>query len=252
MSETRTLRDIVNSAVGRMRASAMDAALLTFAIADRAAEAGVDSREFRDAMVLAAYVHRDDRRGARHDLPRDVYITHPCRNVLRLLRYGCGREQILIAAALHDTVEDHPEHIVGLFGMRSSPIADRTNALELLARHFGPESARIVAAVSNPVYPDGSSVDVRHRLYAEHVTRAIEDPDTFLVKFVDYVDNAASLLFMTDVEGQLRRAQKYSPLVAIFGHRLARHVDDLPIAADGAAQIRKHLATIERRLAEIC
>jgi (p)ppGpp synthase/HD superfamily hydrolase len=245
---SRALRGAIGPAVGRLRASEMDAALLSFAISDHAAAAGITSNVFRDAMMLAAYVHRDDRRGARRDLPRDVYITHPYRNVLRLLRYGCRLEQVLIAAALHDTVEDHPEHIVELF--ESSGRTDRTAAVELLARHVGAESARIVAAVTNPDYPPGAPVKVRHRLYAAHVANAIEDPNTCVVKFVDYVDNAASLPFMTEPDDRQRRARKYAPLVEVFRLRIETDTTLLPVSSDGLRQMRKHLATIETRLAE--
>jgi (p)ppGpp synthase/HD superfamily hydrolase len=246
------LHDAVRRALGSMRMSEMDPALLSFAILDLADELRIGSPLFRNAMTLAAYVHRTDRRGACGDLPRDVYITHPYRNVLRLLRYGCADEQILIAAALHDTVEDHPEHIVGLFDTphgTTVSVTDAARALELLDQNFGTKAARIVAAVSNPPSPAGASVEQRHRAYAEHVAAVIGDPDVFLVKFVDFVDNAASLVFMTDEAGRVRRARKYAPLVAVLGRALDAHAAELPVSPAGIGRIRKHLNTIEERLA---
>ena len=79
----------------------------------------------------------------------------------------------------------------------------------------------------------------------------IIDPDVFLVKFVDFVDNAASLAFMSNADGRERRARKYAPLTEIFSQALEVHVDELPINAAGLEQIRKHLATIETRLADL-
>jgi hypothetical protein len=65
-------REALGRALGAMRLSEMEPALLTFAIADLATEMGSYSPLFRDALMLAAYVHRTDRRGARNDLPRDA------------------------------------------------------------------------------------------------------------------------------------------------------------------------------------
>ena len=237
-----------------MQLREMDPALLSFAIVGLADELGVGNPRFQDAMALAAYVHRSDRRGARGDLPLDVYITHPYRNVLRLLRYGCADEQILIAAALHDTVEDHPENITGLFDPPHSPTADdghSARALELLQQHFGPKAAHIVAAVTNPANSDGASEAARHRAYREHVADVIIDPEVFLVKFVDFVDNAGGLTFMSDDDGRARRARKYAPLTEVFSQALEAHAAELPINAAGLEQIRKHLATIETRLADL-
>jgi guanosine-3',5'-bis(diphosphate) 3'-pyrophosphohydrolase len=69
------------------------------------------------ALVFAANKHRNQRR---KDSERSPYINHPLDVVEILWRVGGVRDEIiLVAAALHDTVEDtgtKPDEIEGLFG----------------------------------------------------------------------------------------------------------------------------------------
>src|SRR5262249_6880244 len=149
-----------------------------------------------------ALVHRDDVRGARRNLTEDPYVTHPFRLVLRLLRYGCRDVAVLSGAALHDTVEDHPDDVVALLGEGDRGGgrggAGPARALELLAATFGDDVANIVTAVTNPPRAAGETEDDRQRAYCEHVGVAIGDAQVFLVKFADFVDNAGSLRYMAD------------------------------------------------------
>jgi GTP diphosphokinase / guanosine-3',5'-bis(diphosphate) 3'-diphosphatase len=73
--------------------------------------------EILKALVFAAERHRNQRR---KDSDHSPYINHPLDVVDLLWRVGGVRDQvILVAAALHDTVEDtgtQPEEIETLFG----------------------------------------------------------------------------------------------------------------------------------------
>lgn len=80
----------------------------------------VDERvpgEVLRALVFAASKHRNQRR---KDAERSPYINHPLAVVEILWREGGVRDEVsLVAAALHDTVEDtgtKPEEIEDLFG----------------------------------------------------------------------------------------------------------------------------------------
>ncbi|MGH9210633.1 MAG: HD domain-containing protein [Acidimicrobiales bacterium] len=224
----------------------MDPGLLSFAILRESAALGVDITALVAAMELAAYVHRDDARGNRKHLPADPYIAHPFRLVLRLVRYGCQDLDVLCAAALHDTVEDHPDDIVALLVRspeRAVGGADvRDGAVELLAATFGRGVARIVAAVTNPPRPADEPEQDRHQAYHAHVAEVVADPQVFMVKFADFVDNAGSLRHMTDSERRSRLARKYAPLVPAFRSALHRHRGTLPVPPDGQRQIDQHLA----------
>jgi (p)ppGpp synthase/HD superfamily hydrolase len=229
----------VDAALSRLALKEMDAALLSYAILHESGALGVDPVPLTEAMKIAAYVHRDDRRAALRDGVRDPYIVHPFRLVLRLVRYGCADPAVLAAAALHDTVEDHPDDVVALFPADS--------ALDALVARFGPDVAGLVAAVTNPPTPPG--VD-RQDHYHEHVARIVADPRVFLIKIADFVDNAGSLRHLADGPMRARLEGRYAPLVPVYRAALATHeptlADRLP--PTGLARLTKHLTRIAHRL----
>jgi len=79
------------------------------------------------ALIIAARAHDGQRRKGT-DIP---YIIHPVSMAMKLLTMGCT-EDVVIAALLHDTVED----------------TDLT--LDDVARKFGASVAELVAAASEP------------------------------------------------------------------------------------------------------
>ena len=82
------------------------------------------SPRYDAALILAAVAHRNQlRKGS--DLP---YIAHPVHVSVILIQHGFG-EDMAIAGLLHDVVED-----------TDVPI-------EAICAEFGPEIARLVAAV---------------------------------------------------------------------------------------------------------
>jgi (p)ppGpp synthase/HD superfamily hydrolase len=246
------IRTAMGTALRTLRLKDMDASLLNFAILRESADLGVDTASLTAALELAAYVHRDDARGNRKNLPVDSYVTHPFRLVLRLLRYGCRDGAVLCAAALHDTMEDHPGEVVTLLGgTPGGSLARPTGqdrAVDLLAATFGPDVSRIVAAVTNPPRPARESEDERHDAYRAHVAEVVADAQAFLVKFADFVDNAGSLRHMADGRRRARLAKKYVPLVPVFRSALDAHRASLSLGREGLARIDKHLAAIAARI----
>jgi hypothetical protein len=235
----------IDGALSRLALKEMDAALLSYAILHESGLLGVEPGPLSDAMKVAAYVHRDDRRAALRDGVQDPYIVHPFRLVLRLVRYGCADPAVLAAAALHDTVEDHPDDVVALFPAESAGSA--LDALAALAVQFGPDVASLVAAVTNPPTPPGAD---RLVVYQEHVTRIVADPRVFLVKVADFVDNAGSLRHLAAGPMRTRLEARYAPLVPVYQAALATHeatlADRLP--PSGRARLTKHLTRIAHRL----
>lgn len=82
-----------------------------------------DLDKLLQALKFAADKHRDQRRKGAHQPP---YINHPIEVVEQLVRVGKVNDiNILLAAALHDTVEDTDttfEQIEAMFGRRVSEI----------------------------------------------------------------------------------------------------------------------------------
>ncbi|MFC7959702.1 HD domain-containing protein [Rhodococcoides kroppenstedtii] len=212
----------------------MDPSLLLHAIDIEADARGIDRTDLDHALAVASYAHLEQRRTQRGDQVADPYITHPSRNTLRLLRYGCTDQAVLVATALHDVVEDQPDRVVSLLGGSDA-------APDALRRHFGDDVADLVAAVTNPQRDPARD---KAEQYAEHVTAAIADRRVFLVKLTDFVDNAGSLKYLADDAKRLKLAAKYAPLVPIFVRAADDHRHELGLPPEGLSAIENHLHSI--------
>lgn len=244
VSTPQAVRSAVGAELRSLPLKDMEPSMLYVAALHEGADLQVDVARLGAAMELAAFLHRDDTRSNRKSLPVDTYVTHPFRIVLRLIRYGCSDDDVLCAAALHDTVEDHPGELVALLGdaPTSRPTAEEQQAaLDLLGQAFGGDVARIVAAVTNPPAPAGLTESERHQVYCEHVAEVIADPQVLLVKLADFVDNAGSVRYLDDEVRRARLARKYAPLVPAFRAALASHGPALPVDPDGLGRIERHL-----------
>lgn len=136
------------------------------------------------AIAFAADKHRNQRR---KDAAASPYINHPIAlaNVLAN-EAGIDDERVLIAAILHDTVED-----------------TETTAQELV-RHFGQEIADIVLEVT----------DDKSLLKAERKQRQIDHAPTIsrrakLVKLADKICNLRDIASSSPAGWSLRRKQDY-------------------------------------------
>ena len=235
----------------------MDGSLLAFSIIHKTSLIFTpqENELIQEAIEMASYLHRHDTRANRGRLPRDNYITHPLRNTLRILRYGCTDIDVIIASILHDTVEDHPKEIsIELAGKEAHSVAEaRDNSFSYITAVFGAEVSRIVAAVSNPEMPAGLSKEEKRKLYAEHVISVLDDPKVFLVKFSDFVDNAVGLYHNTGSPEMVSHlSRKYIQLVNAFRYRMRSELGHyLPVTPNGLDEMKRHLNIGETRLQKL-
>lgn len=158
--------------------------------------AGIVQR-LTDAIQVASYLHRHDvRRGGRGRLPNPPYIEHPLRVAIRLIRFGVENPDAIIAAILHDTVEDHPfefSEFQGVGKARTEGSA-RNLALQFIGKHFGYHVANVVSDVTNPILRDGMSKADKIKAYQDHVAWVVTaSGHALIVKVSDFKDNAGSL-----------------------------------------------------------
>lgn len=236
----------------------MEGSLLSFAILDCVqSNDKFDLKQILKALKLASYLHRNQTRANRKDLPKDTYITHPYRNTLRLLRYGCDSNDVIVASILHDTVEDHAASIVKELLEENDSFSEEDLiklSLGYMSREFNPTVAFIVEQVTNDPLPSHLSKDEKRHAYAKHVIAMINTPEAFLVKFSDFVDNAAGLHHNSGrPEMVAHLAKKYSLTVGAFETKLNDpvFVSLLPVSEDGLKQMREHLAAGKQRLKEL-
>ncbi|UVG35242.1 SpoT-like ppGpp synthesis/degradation protein [Microbacterium phage Cece] len=189
-----------------------------------------DLNRLDDAIQVASYLHRNDvRRGARGSHTKPAYIEHPLRVAVRLFKYfGVTDPDVLIAAVLHDTVEDHPFEFQGfesVIGSGEDEKEARGRALDFISRHIGFRVAYLVDQVSNPITPPGLSKPERVKRYQKHVEHIVEfDSRSMLIKISDWVDNAGSLHhhYEYDDKSVAYFLDRYEPLIPLY----RRGVDD--------------------------
>lgn len=141
------------------------------------------SERLLQAARFAAEKHRDQRRKNPHKHP---YINHPVRVAHRLASAGVSDIDTLIAALLHDTVED----------------TDTT--LEEISDIFGNHVASIVNEVT-----DDKSLPGKERKQMQIVHAPHSSPQAKLVKLGDKLDNLSDLLVTIPVGWSGERVAEY-------------------------------------------
>ncbi len=192
----------------------------------------------RAALALAAHLHKDQRR------VREPYLNHLLRVMLRILiYYKVTDDEVLIAALLHDAVEDQPW---GIVGRPESGPAPTEEALATLAERFGPRVARLVGAVTNP---DWDPHRDRNEQYRAHVEEALEfEPWARVIKISDFTDNGVGVIHTTGPK-VVKAATKYAPLVPVLRELVSR--SDTPLSDDVKQHIFGQLDLADRRFRAI-
>ena len=194
---------------------------------------GPDRRRLADALELASRLHRQDWR------QNEPYINHPVRVAIQIMTdYGIHDPDVITAALLHDTVEDHA---AGL-----APEGTTAAAVGALADRFGPRVAGLVAAVTNPEYEPGRG---KNEQYREHVAASLDaSPWARVINASDFTDNGAGLTHTTG-----RRvaylARKYAGVVPVLRELISR--TDTPLSEPARRRILEQLDRAEERFAAI-
>ena len=207
----------------------MDALMLAEALHAEAKILWTDAeyRMVADSITLATYLHRNQTRANRGDMPRTHYIEHPLRGGNRLIRLGNKNAELCAGIILHDGVEDGLDDLVALSGNGpvTSVVAGRMYAFEYLQENFGYTTTHVVRGLTNRLYPEGTTKEQKRGLYAADVTEEIEDVLVAVGKVIDFIENAGGLKHNNTYEnrGMVQHlARKYSPLVDVFIDRVSR------------------------------
>jgi predicted HD phosphohydrolase len=208
----------------------------------------VERRRLADALELASRLHSGDRR------QNEPYINHPLRVALRIMsHYGIRDPDVIVAALLHDVVEDHAAELAPDGQTESAQTeaaqteaAQTEAALSVLAERFGPRVAELVAAVTNPEWDPGRD---RHVQYREHVAASLDrSPWARVIKASDFTDNGAGLLYTTGPRVP-ELADKYAQLVPVLRELINR--PDTPLDRRARQRVLEQLDRAEERFAAI-
>jgi hypothetical protein len=193
---------------------------------------GFGRRKVKQALQLAGRLHSLDHR------QREPYVNHVLRVALRIMcHYDVHDADIICAALLHDSVEDHADDL--------SP-AGRLGAFETLTAWFGPRVSDLVAALTNPIYD--ADVD-KHGQHRERVVTSLEvHPWARVIKVADFTDNGVGLMYTTGLKAA-KLARKYAPLVPTLADLITR--PDTPLTCHVKARILRQLHSAEKRFTAI-
>jgi (p)ppGpp synthase/HD superfamily hydrolase len=198
-----------------------------------------DASTIAEAAQWAVVLHTGQRRS------REPYVNHVLRVALRVLcHYRVADPDILIAALLHDAVEDQHHRMVEQASGHGPPSQEQ--AFAVLADRFGPRVEGLVRTVTNPHFEPGPD---RNQRYVDHLTAALADePWARVVKLSDFTDNAVGIIHT--VGPRLRHlAGKYALAVPLFRDLLARA--DTPLSPAVKTHIGRQLGLAEQRLSAV-
>jgi len=193
-----------------------------------------DTQRLNQALDLVARLHAADRR------EREPYLNHLLRVAIRIMsHYGVHDPDVIIAALLHDAVEDHAAELAG-------GRDDQAAALAVIAEEFGQRVAELVGAVTNPPYaPDRDP----HEQYREHVADSLRrDPWARVIKASDFTDNGVGLIHSSGPR-LAKLAGKYAPLVPILRELIS--LPDTPLSPEAKQHILTQLDRAEERFAAV-
>ena len=225
---------------------------------------GFNVEDLESAISLATALHENQSRGARGTLKRTPYIEHPLRNAIRLIRLGNTDQDVIIAAVLHDTIEDGSVDFVNKFGEgrlideKPDEVQARAMLEDYIEKCFGGRVLSAVHKVTNEYFTRKQWSELTQKekadLYLNHVRNSIKnDPDALLVKVSDFIDNATGL-YHSDVKGRekrtLRQAKKYLPVASVFRDEI-HNVSDLHVSDEGRREILLKMDRTEVRLRDI-
>jgi (p)ppGpp synthase/HD superfamily hydrolase len=193
------------------------------------------------AERVASRLHAEDKR------VREPYANHLLRVAIRIIRHYKVRDcEVVVAALLHDAVEDHPTDLADLASDAERAVGQREAALTVLGRAFTPRVAELIEAVTNPHYDPARD---KQEQYREHVVESLEaNPWARVIKLSDFTDNGVGIIHTTGPK--VRKASaKYAPLVPQLREFALR--PDTPVEDEVKAHIVKQLDLAAERFRAI-
>lgn len=212
----------------------------------------------QDALHVMLFAHQgqDGRR------PGEDYALHPLEVALHVIEeFGAKTPEVIMAALLHDTVEDQADRLASLnqpaafATAASAAAAPRAQALHTLTTRFGPRVAELVGILTNPdfsvqlgAYQESERAAAKNALYRQHVRAITEkDPEAFLIKMADFAQNALRLHEIPEGPQKAHFRRKYGPVILQLQGQLQSLVDPVhPLFSQRTLLIQQLTAVYQR------
>ncbi|PRX46145.1 GTP pyrophosphokinase [Prauserella shujinwangii] len=193
-SATRRVRARLARRITAQRAASVKQVLEPLAAIHREMHPSADLALLQRAYDVAEELHRDQRRKS-----GDPYITHPLAVATILAELGMDTTT-LVAALLHDTVEDTGyslERLSGEFGQKVGELVDGVTKLDKVKLGTAAEAETI----------------------RKMVIAMARDPRVLVIKLADRLHNMRTMRFLPP-EKQARKAKETLEVLAPLAHRL--------------------------------
>ncbi len=192
--------------------------------------------------MIELHIDQADRPGSQSS--SQPYVEHTAEVARHVIEWTAPiSSDVVIAACLHDALEDQAPKLAGRAGPADRSDADtRKLALASLRQRFGERVAELVACVTNPDLD--TRVTARHgaiegeqrvarknEIYTEHVVSVFEnEPEAAAIKFADFGSNALRI-DRVDSSTEAGRARKAKLLQKYAGamRYLLTYFDSLPV-----------------------
>lgn len=145
-----------------------------------------DFKKISEALDAMLYLHceQEDR------MDGSPYIIHPLEVASDLVtKYEIIDADLIIAALLHDSIEDQSQRIVEKFSDEATDKLSeeelQNKAFDIIGKKYGIRIMGIVKGMTNPNFAKVLNI--------EHVKEAIKNPDVFAVKLSDFMRNAGNI-----------------------------------------------------------
>jgi len=182
------------------------------------------------AVELMIAIHSDQK-----DRPDGKpYIWHTLDVANRVLNeFGVADKDIVIAALLHDSVEDQASRLAemcikkkSIDKKKLSQDGLRMYAFKALQNMFGKRVVSIVKGVTNPIISTKNPEEKR-ALYKYLVAEAVQDTDVCVVKYADFAGNALQIHKLLDKGSRRSKfVKKYGPVLKEVFIPILKNMDE--------------------------
>lgn len=257
-SQREKFQAMPSELLSKMQLKELSSTQLVQTLRYEAVKLGMDEKVIDSAVDLATILHAHQRRGNRGNFSSTPYIEHPLRNAVRLIRVGVKNQDVIVAAVLHDTIEDGAQVFVEKFEQETiHEVPARVRLGKHIQQAYGKNVLVLVEAVTNDYIADTDkekrTVHEKNTNYYKHVKANISgNAGVFLVKLSDFIDNATGL-YHNDVPERAKKtywqATKYRPVAQAFKDEL--HKLELGISKEKIQYLDNQLDRTMERLDSI-
>lgn len=178
-------------------------------------------------LMLWAHFHQKDRPDGQ------PYINHPLDVTLHLVNdFQLYEPEIIVAALLHDTVEDQAKSILIWDNQNVDEQEDHleTLALQIIQRYFGEKVSELVAMLTNPDFSTEAKQiaktkeeedKIKAKLYLEHFENIYKSNVwAFALKMADFSQNALHIDVVAEGPKKDWFRKKYGPVILMVIQKL--------------------------------